>query len=211
MNDVFIHSNKIVTVDLKKVVQSCLTVEEYFFAHMLFASERYMLDIYIKNAKLNFIEIAKGLIQKNYVQFSKYDGDDLDYRIGNLEVTQEFLDLIHAKNDVTGVESWIDKWYALWPTGIKSGGYYLKTDKKGVLKKMKDFVLSYPEFGEELIMKATENYLLDQSLGGFSYTKLAPYFIMKDGMSVLAGECENIEEGVDGNLESGEVYGSEEL
>jgi len=211
MNDVLKHSNQIVCVDLRKVIHSCLTVEEYFFAHMLFEKERYKLDLYIKNVKLNFIELADSLIQKNYLQFAKYNNDSPDYRLGNLEVTQEFLDLIHAKNEMSGAELWIDEWYALWPTGIKSGGYYLKTDKKGVLRKMKDFILMYPEFDKELIMKATDNYLLDQSLGGFAFTKLAPYFIYKDGMSVLAGECENITDGLDGEIEAEEVYGAEEL
>lgn len=206
-----IHSNKIVCVDLKKIIHSCLTVEEYFFTYMIFDGERYKLSVYIKNVDLDYISLAKKLISKNYLEFSKYDNDSIDYGVNNLQVTQEFLDLIHAKNDSTGVESWIDEWYAMWPSGIKSGGYYLKTDKKGVLKKMKNFVLSYPDFDKEIIMKATENYLLDQSLGGFMFTKLAPYFIHKDGMSVLAGECENLEDESTNNLTTEDVYGGEEL
>ena len=62
-------------------------------------------------------------------------------------------------------------------------------------------------------MEATKSYLNEQSIKGYTYSKLAPYFIEKRGMSVLSGECEHI-------LETGEVtessnltnmYGEEEL
>lgn len=205
------HSNKIVCVDLKKIISSDLTVEQYFFAHMIFEGERWKLDLYVKNVKLDYIPLVNELIKKNYMEFSTYGSNNDNYLINNLQITQEYLDLIHEVNEPTGVEAWIDEWYALWPSGIKSGGYYLKTDKKGVLKKMKEFVLSYPNFDKELIIKATENYLLDQSLGAFMFSKLAPYFIYKDGMSVLAGECENIEENLTGELNREGEYGTDEI
>ena len=205
-----IHSDIVISIPLKKLLNMGLTVEEYYFAYMLYKKERHKLDLYIKNVDLNYIKITDRLIDIGLIEFINYDGESPNYNINNLQSTQEFFDLINIRNEPKGADAWIDEWYALWPTGIKSGGYYLKTDKRGVLRKMRNFLLEYPHYDKEIIIKATESYLMDMSLGGYAFAKLAPYFIYKDGLSVLAGECENLEMKEEMQIEDDD-YGGEEL
>lgn len=95
-------------------------------------------------------------------------------------------------NDVKDVVNWIEEWFNLWPKGIKSGGYYIRTDIGSCLRKMTDFVKDNPQYNKNIILSATKNYLSDRSKQRYLYTKLAPYFIKKDGVSLLDGFCQAI-------------------
>ena len=100
----------------------------------------------------------------------------------------QFIKLVQLTNPI----GWIDEWFDLWPQGVRSGGYYVRTDRMGCLKKMKTFAKRYPEFNSEIIMQATKAYLDSLKPEGYAYVKLAPNFIDKDGISTLAGECQSI-------------------
>lgn len=88
------------------------------------------------------------------------------------------------------VRDFTDIWLELWPEGIKSGGKYIKSDKAGVKAKMTAFRKKH-NYGEDVIMKATLDYLNQQKNKGWAYTRCAIYFIEKKGEgSDLASHCE---------------------
>lgn len=91
------------------------------------------------------------------------------------------------------VETWIDDWRNLWPTGVKSGGRPVRGDKKGCLAKMKRFIKDY-DYSKTEIFEATEIYLFDKRRENYRYMTCADYFILKNGASILASFCEDIKE-----------------
>ena len=53
----------------------------------------------------------------------------------------------------------------------------------------------YPQYDQDIILKAVSNYHNRCSLNGFKFMKLAVNYIIKDKESMLASECEAILEG----------------
>lgn len=100
------------------------------------------------------------------------------------------------KLDDLSEDGFVDKYYNLFPAKIKSGGYYIRTGKSDVKKKLKKFNEEFPEYTRSIIITATINYLEERKKSGYTYCKLAPYFIYKDGMSILEGFCEAVLQGV---------------
>ncbi len=96
-----------------------------------------------------------------------------------------------AKNLFNKEIDWIDEWRNLFPN-IKIQGYPLRGDQAGCLKKMKNF-LNKNKYNKEEIFQGTKNYIQDQKRAGFQYSKLAHYFIEKDGISTLSSYCEMLD------------------
>ena len=85
---------------------------------------------------------------------------------------------------------WIDEWLELFPSGVKSGGKLIRSDKAACLKKMEAFV-KINKYSKDLIMSATKDYLDDKERDNYMYTKCATYLIDKKGEgSELAALCE---------------------
>ena len=91
------------------------------------------------------------------------------------------------------VDSWIDDWRDLWPKGVKTMGRLVRGDKQGCLKKMQTFLKDYPEFTKEEIFDATKVYVFDRQRDGFKAMSCADYFIVKNGISLLAAHLEDVE------------------
>lgn len=202
-NDIIFH------ISMKKLIENKISIEGYLFAFMINKWERAYLREYYTETDVNYEEVIISLINEGFLKFT--EGKDGSISVSDVETTDKFINLAlnHFNEKGEKVEDWFDEWYDLWPKGVKSGGYYLRTDKRGSLRKMKEFVIDYPFYTKEIIIKATKNYLADQQILGFSHTKLAPYFIYKEDMSILAGECENIS---DSDVDKNQIdYAGEEL
>ena len=203
-----IHEDVPILISLKKLINQNISADEYIVLYLLNISENWKLKQYLEIIDVDIAEITKSLIERKFLRKIN-DNDSVE--TGNLEVTNVLKNFLKKKSNDEDVEEWITEWYGLWPSGIKSGGYYLKTDKKGSLRKMKKFLVFNPEYDKEIIMKATKNYLLEQSIKGYAYTKLAPYFIDKDGLSILAGECEVLENNIELVNNGHQNYGEDEI
>lgn len=193
---------------LKKLIEYKMSIEEYLYLYLLGANEKWKLSVYVNKVHGISDEQILSLIDRGFIEFV---GKKKDISINNLMTTKKFKNIIIGKDKNENVENWINDWYALWPVGIKTGGYLIKTDRKGCLRKMKSFLVSYPEYSKEQIMEATKAYLLEQSINGYAYTKLAPYFIIKNGLSILAGECEALYDEVQDNSLEQPAHGETEL
>lgn len=90
----------------------------------------------------------------------------------------------HIGTDLDFVEDWIK----LFPEGIKSGGYYVRSSEKGVKKKFMTFFNQY-DFSPEEVMRSTEKYIEEMRSKGWRGIQLAVNFIEKDGNSNLANYC----------------------
>lgn len=90
----------------------------------------------------------------------------------------------HIGTDLDFVEEWIK----LFPEGIKSGGYYVRSSEKGVKKKFITFFNQY-DFSPEKVLQATEKYIEEMRSKGWRGIQLAVNFIEKDGNSNLANYC----------------------
>lgn len=99
------------------------------------------------------------------------------------------------------VNEWIVRWLELFPKGIKNDGGYIRSNLAGCLKKMEKFCLAHPEFTSGIIITATKKYIDEKRKKNWFGVRMAPYFIEKDGISVLEGYCQDILDRV-----SGETY-----
>lgn len=88
------------------------------------------------------------------------------------------------------VPAWIEDYRKLFPKGVRSGGYPVRGSKKGCLLKMERFVKDNPQYTKDMIMNVTAEYVDRKRRQSYQHMKLADYFIDKDGVSMLAAECE---------------------
>lgn len=148
-----------------------------------------------------FKESIGWLINRKFIKNNSDNKFEIKFSNLSLVNQAEFNKLnLHAVSSVTTVleveqdrDEFIDEWYSLWPVGVKTSNYLIRSGKKAVKVKMNKFLKQHPEYSEETILKATEEYIKRFKIKGYAYIKTASYFIYKDGESVLAGECEKIE------------------
>jgi len=100
-----------------------------------------------------------------------------------------------VSKEVDKVPEWIADWRALFPMGVKTGGYSVRGTRSGCTKKMKKFMRNNPDVTKEQVFAATKKYIADKQMVQFAYMKLADYFIEKEGASLLEEYVENIKQG----------------
>jgi hypothetical protein len=119
------------------------------------------------------------------VQPNSIKVQNLDY-MENLKKRGYILDY---KKDLTvvglpvtdNVEDWIQEYRSVFPK-------YKKGDPKACIDKMRDFLAGYPEYDRTTVINAAKSYMNTQSSD--EYVTQADYFISKNGISKLAGFCE---------------------
>jgi hypothetical protein len=103
------------------------------------------------------------------------------------------------------IEEFCDKYYDLFPKGVRSGGYPVRDGLPNVIKKMVQFRKEYPDVSDEDILNATEKYVKDKKKEGYAFMKLASFLIYKDRSSTLIGL---IEENKEVKLNEGKSWGT---
>lgn len=99
-----------------------------------------------------------------------------------------------ATEEKTGMDLFIDSYLELFPKGVKNGGNKpLRSNATDVKAKMLKFMNKY-KHTKDIILKATKNYI-ERLRGVYTYCPTSEYFIMKDGSSALATECEMVKNG----------------
>lgn len=165
------------------------------------------------------IAFFQGLIRKDLVnKFSDIDSFDMDNYVLTekgeilLDETEEyFTNLDIALTDISlidqldqnekdeekskSLDDLVNSFIELFPKGIKNrAGYYIKGNKEDVRSKFVTFMRKY-KYTHEVILKATEKYLNKQKNEGYAFCMLSNFFIIKNGTSLLATECEAIMNG----------------
>lgn len=167
-----------------------ITFNQFFILYLVTKKDNDTLSTYISsNGQFTFEEIH-DLIKRDLL-INEIEGNVTSFTLSKLSTTSLFQkSLKSVLKQQIDISSWIDDWYELFPKGIKSGGYYVKTSKKGCEKKLKKFLLENPEYDSEIIIGATKLYIMEMESKGYDRMKLAPNFIEKDSVSMLSGYCE---------------------
>lgn len=170
--------------DIKFLIDNNLPIEAYLVLHFIHKKDKDALNQYVKNCGKIDRKTIDFLIINEYLcnPSGKLGFEDL-------QLTDKSLKIFKEDN-----LDWVDDWYELWPSGIKSAGYPIKSNPGNCKAKLKRFLKKYPKYTKEQIMEATKKYLNQMQQRDYSMCKLAPYFIEKEGMSVLAGEIDNLGE-----------------
>lgn len=182
-------------VDVERLVDYGLPLNQYFLCQIIYQQDSKILNFYMEQfGKIADKEEFEKLIVDGYLGMHE---EKRGFVFSNLYITKQFIDRFVDKpkpSKVSGesIEDWIDIWYNLFPKGVKSGGYLVRSDKHGCIIKMKKFIKRYPGFNKEIILKATSDYLDYYRMRNWNYVSLAHYLIFKNDMSILAGQCEMI-------------------
>ncbi len=88
-----------------------------------------------------------------------------------------------------------EKFKELFPKGVKTGEYPVRSNIRNIIRKMRKFKKEYPEYTNEVILGATKGYVDRMARNGFQYMKTSEYLIFKGGESVLANLCEAYKDG----------------
>lgn len=190
-----------IQVEAEKLAELQLTPNQYCLAYLIHYKEKDQFKMFktLYKKELHFKEDLLTLATKNYLKTSNNDFTKIVFDESTIE------GIFSSEETISDWDIFVEKFRDLFPTGIKSGGFYVKGSSKDCSKKLNLFIKEY-KFNEETILKATENYVKRSRTKGYSYMKLAVYFILKDKISVLASECEVVL-----SNENGEEIGNDNL
>lgn len=205
---------------LKKLRDNDIDFSQYILLYSLFHGDKQYAEEYNKVEIYDSHQGIQKLIHLGFlarVELLEGTSRYTDFTNNNLFITK--LGIERFFNESTSAPSnesilpkykilWIEDWYDLFPKGIKSGGYYVRTSIKDCDKKMFKFLIDNSEFTKDIILEATKNYIEDMKSKNYSMMKLAPNFIYKDGISMLSGACEAYVQGVNNNQDT---YSTNEL
>jgi len=186
----------IITIDTEMLDKYTIRPDEYVYLSKLLTDNELLTKVMLrvdgkKMIRMGFIEIEDG---QAYLTDKARDLFKMP-REGFVTPRVDLVELTSSSN----IKELSKKYRNLFPTGVRSGGYLVRATAESCEKKLKAFLRKYSDYDEAIILKATEKYIQRKSRESYMHMKLAPYFIEKDGISMLASECEElISEGTDG-------------
>jgi hypothetical protein len=208
----------LVKIDSDEIEKLELTPNQYCLAYAIHSSDRRLfLQLQkIYDFRMNqavFKQDIYALLLKGYlinenddpykIVFGKSRIEKIEFNITEIPKTEDIVkdDFIFElentgpegrEDDLDEWESFVVKFREVFPKGASPNGIYVRSSFKDCSKKLTKFMSEYPEFDKETIIKASEKYVKRFSMQGYKFMKTASYFIMKDGESTLAAECESI-------------------
>lgn len=180
-------------VDIEKLISNDIDINLYLFIQFVKNQNYPLLEKYVKfNSKFFSEGSINYLLSIDLIKFRSGE----EYTLQNLEVTAKYNKIFEPKisKNNSKVEDWIEEWYSLWPKGVKSGYYPVRSGLKGCLTKMKKFVKDNPDLSPDVIISATKEYLDRSRSNNYNYIQLAHNFISKNNISTLAASCEAMKE-----------------
>lgn len=100
------------------------------------------------------------------------------------------LELIgQSKSD--NIIEFAEKFKELFPKGVKSGGYPVRSSTADIADKLRKFFKKH-KYTQEQVLEATKRYVERKGSEGYSFMQTAVYFIEKNGSSNLAAECDSL-------------------
>lgn len=194
-------------IDIDKLIDYGLSTNQYLICQFVYQQDYPLMNEYMSIFGSFKASDFEYIINNDYIALNdKAKG----YRFSNFYITPKFINQFVEKpvlDKIKGetVEDWIDVWYNLFPKGVKTMGYLVRSDKNGCINKMKNFIKSHKNYSKEIILKATNDYVQYFRLNNWQGIQMGHYFIKKNGVSNLANLCEaiceKIEEGKNVNLD----------
>jgi hypothetical protein len=165
-----------IEIDTKVLNLNKLTPNGYVTLYLLHSGTNHKVGPITKEklTKLGFLD-TEGLLTKKANDLFKVDLKQL-----NDEKIKEFLVKLRD----------------LFPKGVKTGGSPVRSAiGVSTIRKFKNFLKEYG-YSKDIIIKATQAYVLDRKKNNYGYMKKFTNFIDKQGEgSLLATFCETIENG----------------
>jgi len=124
-----------------------------------------------------------------YMGLIKITGDKLK----DVSIRDLGLELIGQSKSDSIIEL-AEKIRNLFPVGVKSGGYPVRSSVVDIADKLRKFFKKHKSYTQEQVLEATTKYVNRKRGEGYSYMQKAVFFIEKDGMSTLASEIDSLSE-----------------
>ena len=170
-----------IDLDLQNLKKSGLFINEYIILQLIYEEKGKYLEEFIFSCPIDAKIAIKSLEQQMYIKIQE---DNLILREKGSQIFKKY----DLKNNI---KTWIEEWLNLFPSGVKSGGYYVKSNENDVINNMVKFVKKY-KYTKEQILQATSLYIEEFRSKNWMYISCADYFILKDNRSILASYCANL-------------------
>jgi hypothetical protein len=172
----------IITIDTEVLNKHGITANDYVYLIKGIENPKNFKNLHRSSARKVLVERQFLEIQDGYVVVTE----------AGFKLAQKDMQPIETKLEVSldNLDKLAKEFRDLFPKGVRSGGYLVRGSESSCKTKLKRFKKKYPEFDDKTIIKATKQYVMSKQREGYNHMKLAPYFIEKDGVSMLAAECE---------------------
>jgi len=171
-----------VVFDIEDMLRYQLTFGDYLLFTFISMERHDLVNKLLVTGDMRLPRIAR-LVQRGYIA-DKTTAEGYKYEL--LEMAKRVL--VRNTNDAKDLDKFITEYRTLFPPTQRG-------DKKGCMTKMRRFLNSYPEYSEEQVLTATRNYISHMTrTGSKQFIRQAHYFIIKDGVSDLAGWIERTAE-----------------
>lgn len=164
---------------LKKLKKLNLTPNQYFYlVGIATDSIKQVVDV-VKATEIELLHLQEvGILTITNHTTLTFKWDESNIKLAKA--------LLNSSEDM----SWVSDWLDMWPEGIKSGGYYVKSSLKAVIAKMRAFTDHY-DYPQDVIMESTRQYLEEMHHKGYTGIQISHNFIEKNGSSALEAYCRN--------------------
>jgi hypothetical protein len=181
-------------LNISKLEELQLSPDEYVFLYFLVNPNVSSLSDLLK---VDFVKLEqKGLIKigPDETYYSRKAAIDLvaSGKKEDKDTSVESLSHVERVKELNKVVDWIPDWRALFPVGVKTGGYSVRGTRGGCVKKMRSFLRRHSSVTKDQIFKATKKYIAEKQVVNFAYMKIADYFIEKEGGSLLEEYVESL-------------------
>jgi hypothetical protein len=183
-----------ISVNIDYLLEKELSPNQYIYSLLLLLDRKEELLALFKidnekKVKHDLYKLyTKHIIENDFENLEEFTLETLEALI----LTKEAKNLITTTSTYKDINEFMDIWYNIFPKGIYSGGYLVRSGKAGCTIKMVKFIKNNPEFSKELIIRATKLYVSQCASKGYTYMQLAEHFIYKNNKSTLASLCESL-------------------
>lgn len=178
-------------IDFKKIPDD-LKLESFVLLNIIFNKEFELLDKLIE--KYHPISIV-NLQLKSYIKVTNSDPNSWIIR-------KKALDLFPIIEKHNNLHDIAEKIRDIFPKGVKSGGYSVRSNVKDLEDKLKKFNKDY-KYSPEIVIEATIRYVNELKKQDYNFMLLSKYFIHKEGKgSTLAEYCDIIINGEEEEVEA---------
>jgi len=183
-------------INLATLVKHNLTADEYIWMYQKYYGNTFPVKYVLDKEKLQtegWLKVMPDQIVLRQKTINMFE--EGDYVFKEEEESSDVQKIIIKSIDAAkaDVKNWIAEYRELFPNKT-SGGRLLRATPAVCIKNMCTFIGTNSKRGsiitKEMVINATKEYLKVQAKDGYTYTKAANYFIMKDGDSLLLQHIE---------------------
>ena len=172
----------------EEILELDITPNQYFIAWCIHEQRK---DLFEKLLQIDNEDKVKNdlwkLSRKEYINCELCEVNTFDF---SLMKVQKLFD--KKTENTFNFHTFASQLYDLFPKGIKSGGYPVRSGFSDFEKKLKKYIDTHKEHNVDIIRKAFELYIEQSRRNNWQFMKLAGYFILKDGVSTLESLCEEV-------------------